>query len=79
MSDRMTSICLPSLRRGAGLAEYGRLPVAEMIAIIRRNAEHRKAEAEAILAAADTDFRVETYVGIHVQRKREILQEGGAA
>lgn len=79
MSDRMTAVYLPSLPRGAGRAEYGRLPASEMIAIIRRSAELQKAEAEAILAADDADFQVETYVGLHAQRRREVIQLARAA
>ncbi|XAI96868.1 hypothetical protein [Synechococcus phage Ssp-JY40] len=78
MSDRMTAIYLPSLRRGAGRAEYGWLEPSEMIAIIRRSAEAQKAEAEAILAADDADFQVETYIGVHAQRQREIIQAARA-
>lgn len=83
MSERMTSIHLPTLRNGAGLAEYGRVEPEKMIAIIRRYAERQKNEAEAILAAKDEHFQVATYVGVHVQRKYEIIQpsslEGGAS
>ena len=74
MSQRMTAIGLPSLRRGAGLAEYGLVPPSEMVATIRRYAEQQKLEAEAILAASDADFLVETYVGVHTKRQRQILQ-----
>jgi len=79
MSERMTAIYLPSLRQGAGWAECGRRSPNEMIDIIRGQAARQKAEAEAILAAADVDFRIETYVGVHVQKQLEVLQEGGAA
>jgi hypothetical protein len=49
-----------------------------MIHIIRRNAAIAKEEAERILAADDSDFVVETYVGIHVQRNRERLWPNSA-
>jgi hypothetical protein len=78
MSDRMTAIHLPSIGRGAGRAEYGRISAGEMIAIIRRSAEIQKAEAEAILAADDADFQIETYVGLHVRRKRVVIQQARA-
>ncbi len=71
----MTSVDLPG-RFGAGYADYGRKTVAEMVALIRDHAELAKRDAEAILAAKDTDFHVETYCGIHVRRSREILQAG---
>ncbi|MFG1429365.1 hypothetical protein [Roseixanthobacter glucoisosaccharinicivorans] len=76
MSERMTSIHLPGSRGSGGYAEYGRCEPAEMISVIRARAAHMKEEAERILSAPDDAFRVETYVGVHVQRRREILQEG---
>lgn len=76
MADRMTSIRLPGLRRGAGLSDWGRKTPAEMIAQYRKNAQLQLDEAKAVLEAADVDFRVETYVGVLVQRDRETLQEG---
>jgi hypothetical protein len=79
MSERMTSITLPGRPTGAGLADWGRRAVPEMIAQIRAKAAHDKAEAEAILAASDEDFRVDTYTGVHVQRNREVLQPGRKA
>lgn len=75
MSERMTGIHLPGLF-GAGFADYGRKTVPEMIAQLRAKAEQEKRDAEAILAAADDDFRVTTYVGHLVQRNREVLQPG---
>ena len=71
----MTSIDLPG-HFGAGYADYGRRTVAEMIKLIRDHAELAKRDAEAILAAKDTDFYVQTYRGIHVRRDRVVLQEG---
>lgn len=76
MSERMTSIHLPNLPYHAGRAEWGRVPAAEMIAIIRRSAERDKEVAEAILAAADEDFHIETYLGVNVKRNREVIQDG---
>jgi hypothetical protein len=73
MTQRMTSINLPG-RFGAGYADYGRKTVAEMIALIRDHAELQKRDAEAILAAKDSDFYVCTYRGIHVRRDRVVLQ-----
>lgn len=76
MADRMTSIHLPGLRRGAGLADWGRKTPAEMTAQYRKNAQLHLDEAKAVLEAADADFHVETYVGVLVRRDRETLQEG---
>jgi hypothetical protein len=47
-----------------------------MIAIIRRVALRQKDEAEAILAAADEDFHIETYRGVFVKNNREVIQAG---
>lgn len=71
MSDRMTRISLPG---SCGIADYGRRTPTEMIKLIRQYAEREKREAEAILAASDSDFLIETYVGVHVCRNREVLQ-----
>lgn len=71
----MTGITLPG-HSGSGFQDYGRKTVPEMIAALRRIAEHQKAEAEAILAASDDDFRVSTYIGSLVERNREVMQEG---
>jgi hypothetical protein len=73
MSERMTSVHLPSLGHGSGLAHYGRQEPQVMIRRMRRNAEIAKEDAERILAAADEDFVVETYLGVHVQKKREVI------
>lgn len=75
MSERLTSIRLLT-HRFAGWAEWGRKTPAEMIAAIRSHAQHQLAEAQAVLAAADEDFYIDTYRGVHVQRDREVLQEG---
>ena len=75
MSDRLTSINLPGVF-GSGLADWGRKTPAEMIAKLRAKATEDKAVADAVLAASDGDFHVQTYVGVHVERKKEVLQEG---
>jgi hypothetical protein len=74
MSDRMTSIRLPGTF-GSGVADHGRRTVPEMIKIIRRKAEHDRIIANAILAAPDGEFLVETYEGIHVRRNKVVLQD----
>lgn len=77
MGERMTGIELRGNKAaGPGLAEWGRKTPAEMIELYRRYAAHQLAEAQAVLAASDEDFRVETYTGVHVHRNREVLQEG---
>jgi len=75
MAERLTSIILKGCE---GIADWGRKCPNEMIALYRRKAELEKKQAEAILSAPDDDFYIDTYLGVHVQRKREILQEGKA-
>lgn len=76
MSDRMTSVHLNGLPMGAGYAEWGLREPKEMIGYLRQIARQQLLEAEKILAASDEDFRVETYVGVHVRRQLRVLQEG---
>lgn len=77
MSERFTGIYLPGVF-GSGLANYGRRSAEEMIAYIRKQAAADKAVADAILNANDEDFRVETYVGAVVERRKQVIQEGRA-
>ena len=74
MSDRMTSIHLPGTPNGAGYADWGRKTPKEMIATIRAHAAYQKEWADAVLAAPDEAFQVETYVGVHVKKNREVIQ-----
>lgn len=76
MSDRLTSIYLPELGRGNGLAEWGRLSPDQMIKSIRERAEREKKIAETILAANPDEFRIETYVGPCVMKNLAVLQDG---
>lgn len=64
----MTSIHLPGLKDDSGIAEWGRKTHAEMVATYRARAARLRAESDRILAAADEDFIVETYLGQNVQR-----------
>jgi hypothetical protein len=73
-SERMTSISLPGCV-GSGLADWGRKTPAEMIAQYRAYARHLREHADAVLAAPDDAFRVETYVGEYKRHRREVLQE----
>lgn len=75
MSEQLTTIELPG-RHVVGYSDYGCRTVAEMLALIRQYAEHTKRQAEIILAAKDTDFRVYQHRGVHVRRERVVLQEG---
>lgn len=76
MAERMTDIGLPGLPMGRGYMEYGRKSAEHMIAKLRRIARNDLRAAQAILDAPDEAFRVETFTGIHVQRNREVIQEG---
>jgi hypothetical protein len=69
----MMTICLPGVF-GSGIADWGKKTVPEMIAMLRKYAEHEKGVAEAILAASDEQFLVETYIGVHVMRNKVVLQ-----
>ena len=76
MSERMTSVRLDGEGRGmfaAGFADYGRRDPAEMIERLRKIARTERDHAQRILDAADDDFIVETYVGVHVRRNGERL------
>lgn len=77
MRDRMTSIYL-SGHHASGLSLYGKKTVPEMVDALRKLATHQKAEAEAILAAAPDDFRVETFLGIYARAGLKVLQKGSA-
>lgn len=78
MSERMTSIDIPG-SKNSGIADFGRLTAENMIRQFREYAQRQKEAAEEILAAADDDFRVETYTGVYVQRNREVIQPGKQA
>ena len=77
MSERMTSIALPGVY-GSGIAERGRKTPAEMIQRYRAYAESQRDLYAAILNSFDADYRIITYVGVHVTRNKEVLQEGRA-
>jgi len=72
MSDRLTSISLPD---GAIIADWGLKTPEEMIKQVREYAASLRKQAEQIESAADHEFQVETYVGVHVMRNRKVLQE----
>lgn len=75
MADRMTSIRLPG-SLDPGYADWGRKSAEEMVAQYRLYAQLQLDWAKEVLASEDEDFCIDTYVGVHVQRKREIIQEG---
>lgn len=70
MSERMTAVSLPG-HFGVGIADWGTHEPVKMIEELREYARHQLAEAQAVLAAADADFIVETYRGPHAQRDRQ--------
>lgn len=76
MSERYTTITLPGAPAGTGYSLHGYRSVEEMIKTIRENAEQDKKVAEAVLAAADNDFRVVSHLGVIVRRFPEVIQEG---
>lgn len=78
MLERHTSIFIPGSKWN-GLADWGRVTPEEMIKQARAYGRHLREQADAIEAAVDADFQVETYLGQHVRRNREVLQAGRAA
>lgn len=77
MSDRMTTITLPGAV-AVGYQDWGVKTPAEMIKTIREHAAEQLRQANAVIEAADEDFRVETHTGMHVKRNRKVLQRGRA-
>jgi hypothetical protein len=75
VSERMTTIRLPSGKDG-GFMDYGDKPADEMVAAYRQIAADMKERAEEILAAADSDFRIEVVRGVHVQHPVRLIQKG---
>lgn len=79
MSDRLTSIHLKGVDTDVGAwCEWGRKDTSFMLVALKERARRMKEQAEAVLAASDHEFTVRTYVGVHVQRKTEVLQWGRA-
>lgn len=77
MSERITSISVPGLSHGSGLAEWGRVSVPDMIKAIRDYSARLRTQADAIDACKDEDFIIETYIGPYAMKNREVLQAGG--
>lgn len=77
MTDRFTSIALPGQPGEVShWAERGNKTVSDMITGVKKRARRIKAEAEAVLAADDTDFRIVSFTGVIRQRKKIVWQEG---
>lgn len=72
MTDRFTSVDVPGAGH-EGFMEAGRVAPAEMIAALREIARQDRDAAQAVLDAADDDFVVKTFRGVHVQRDSEVL------
>lgn len=75
-SEKMTSITLGRDSAFNGVAEWGECSIKHMVEVARKHSKWLRAQADAIDAAADSDFHVETYRGVHVQRNLKVLQEG---
>lgn len=84
MSETLTRIRLPGSTAFNGLQDWGDRPAGEMIAYARSYAAHLRAQAEAVEAAADSDFQIDVVRGVYVQHHvREVqasakLSEGSA-
>lgn len=72
MSRRMTEIHLP--QSSAGVAEWGERDAPTMIAALRSYAAHLREQAEAVERAADHEFQIRSYDGVHVQRNGREIQ-----
>lgn len=74
MSERLTEIHLPQSDISVGLADWGEIDAPTMVGKLRDYAKHLRAQAEMIEAAADHEFQISTYVGVHVRRHRREIQ-----
>jgi hypothetical protein len=74
MAERMTEIHLPQSDPSVGYADWGELSASDMIKQIRAYGAHLRAQADAIESAADHEFQIATYLGVHVQRNRREIQ-----
>ncbi|CAN7496397.1 hypothetical protein LJR231_003488 [Phyllobacterium sp. LjRoot231] len=72
MSEKMTRVRLPG-SKFKGLMDWGEKSHAEMVAQVRRHAQHQMEEAQAALAAADTDFQVDLVRGPYVHTSSKEL------
>lgn len=73
-SERYTCIELPGVS-GSAIAEYGEKDAGHMITFLRRHAEYQAKVWQAVLAADDKDFQIESYTGYHVRKKRKTIQD----
>ncbi|MGN7186974.1 hypothetical protein [Microbacterium enclense] len=72
MAHRLTSVSVPGTRHH-GFADYGRKDPVEMIGRLRAMAREEMLAASRVVSAPDSQFVVETFCGVHVQRDRERL------
>lgn len=72
MSDRHTSATSPDGTHG--IVEWGRKTRPEMVQVYRDYYRHQLKQAIAALAFGDDQIVVETFVGVHVQKRKEIVQ-----
>ena len=75
MTEKLTRITLPSASHSVGLMDWGELTPKEMIGQIRQRAEYLRAEADAIMAAKDSDFQIDVIRGPVVQHHVKTLQQ----
>lgn len=77
MTEKLTRITLPGASQGVSLMDWGELSAEEMIRQIRQRAEYLRAEADAIMAASDSDFQIDVIRGSIVQHHVKTLQSAG--
>lgn len=75
MSEILTRIELPG-QKWSGLGEWGRVSAEEMIRVARYHSAKLRAVADAIDAAKDEDFRIESARGVHVRKNVTVIQSG---
>lgn len=76
MSEKMTLIDLRDRSVWSGIGEWGECSAAKMIERARGYAQHLRAQADLIDAAADEDFHIRIVRGRIVQHPVRTVQEG---
>lgn len=76
MSRKLTEIMLPGAKPSVGLGEWDEQTAETMVAKLRAYAVHLRAQAEAVEAAADDDFKIHVISGSIARRHVRSIQPG---
>ena len=79
MTRILTDISVPRSKGGkpgGGLQDWGRKSREDMIASLRRYADHLRARVAAIDATADDEFRITIVMGANLGEHVSTIQEG---